>query len=105
MGGGPPLKGGGLGLIQNNDIRGNAIAGIVVCDRANPRVLNNHVREGEGKGIDVYDKGLGYFEANQVAHNAMDGVSVSVGVRGVGVDGVRVSVGVRGVGVRRGRLV
>jgi parallel beta-helix repeat protein len=44
----------GLGVIDNNDIRGNAIAGIVVCDKANPKVLRNKVREGQGKGIDVY---------------------------------------------------
>jgi len=41
------IKGGGLGLIENNDIRGNAISGIVVCDRGNPRVINNKVREGQ----------------------------------------------------------
>jgi parallel beta-helix repeat protein len=41
----------GLGVIDNNDVRGNAIAGIVVCDRANPQVLRNKVREGQGKGI------------------------------------------------------
>ena len=27
-----------------------------VCDRGNPRVLRNRVREGAGKGIDIYDK-------------------------------------------------
>ena len=34
------------------------------------------VREGQGKGIDVYDKGLGYFEGNEIAHNAMDGIVI-----------------------------
>lgn len=34
------------------------------------------MREGQGKGIDVYDKGLGHFEGNEIAHNAMDGIVI-----------------------------
>ena len=34
------------------------------------------VREGQGKGIDVYDKGLGHFEGNEIEHNAMDGIVI-----------------------------
>jgi parallel beta-helix repeat protein len=62
-----------MGLIEGNDMRGNAISGVVVSDRGNPRVVGNKVREGQGKGVDVYDRGLGTFIDNEIAHNAMDG--------------------------------
>jgi parallel beta-helix repeat protein len=69
----------GQGLIEANEIWGNARAGISIASGANPTVRNNKIHDGKDAGIFVNDKGRGLIEGNQIWGNAEAGIGIVSG--------------------------
>ena len=67
----------GQGVIDDNDISGNALAGIEIRTGANPTVRNNRVNENKTFGVRVSAKGRGTFEGNDLSGNAQGPWDVS----------------------------
>ncbi|XP_021345462.1 F-box only protein 11-like [Mizuhopecten yessoensis] len=67
------------GSYEDNEISGNALAGIWVKNHANPIMRRNHIHHGRDVGIFTFDNGLGYFEANDIHNNRIAGFEVKAG--------------------------
>uniref|UniRef100_A0A8C7QEA4 F-box domain-containing protein n=1 Tax=Oncorhynchus mykiss TaxID=8022 RepID=A0A8C7QEA4_ONCMY len=72
--GGVYIFGDGRGLIEGNDIHGNALAGIQIRTNSCPIIRRNKIWGGQNGGILVYNSGLGFIEDNEIFDNAMAGV-------------------------------
>ncbi len=64
------------GIIENNKIFGNALAGVEIRGKSNPRVLRNKIYDGKGPGILVSKGGSGIIENNEIYGNALGGVEI-----------------------------
>ena len=49
-------------MLEGNRVRRCHLAGVQVCSRANPLVLNNDVGDGDQCGVLIKDKGNGFFK-------------------------------------------
>ncbi|XP_064600196.1 F-box only protein 11-like [Liolophura sinensis] len=67
------------GHYEDNEIIGNALAGVWVKNHANPIMRRNHIHHGRDVGIFTFDNGLGYFEANDIHNNRIAGFEVKAG--------------------------
>ena len=67
------------GTYEDNEISGNALAGIWVKNHANPIMRRNHIHHGRDVGIFTFDNGLGYFESNDIHNNRIAGFEVKAG--------------------------
>ncbi|KAL5009208.1 hypothetical protein ScPMuIL_014789 [Solemya velum] len=67
------------GTYEDNDISGNALAGIWVKNHANPIMRRNHIHQGRDVGIFTFDSGLGYFEGCDIHNNRIAGFEVKAG--------------------------
>lgn len=67
------------GTYEDNEISGNALAGIWVKNHANPIMRRNHIHHGRDVGIFTFDNGLGYFEHCDIHNNRIAGFEVKAG--------------------------
>ncbi|XP_029642703.1 F-box only protein 11-like [Octopus sinensis] len=67
------------GTYEDNEICGNALAGIWVKNHANPVMRRNHIHHGRDVGIFTFDNGLGFFESNDIHNNRIAGFEVKAG--------------------------
>lgn len=65
----------GQGLIEKNDIFGNADSGIVIKE-SNPTVRNNRIHDNKRGGIYISYYGQGMIEGNDIFANATAGISI-----------------------------
>ncbi len=75
--GGVQVYDGGLGLLEDNDIHGNALAGVEITTRGNPTLRRNQIHHGKQGGVFVQDEGLGLLEDNDIHGNALAGVEIT----------------------------
>jgi parallel beta-helix repeat protein len=66
---------GGAGLLEQNEIYENSMAGVAIATGSNPIIRGNIIRDGLASGIYVCDGGRGIFEENQTYGNMLDFVS------------------------------
>ncbi|KAL3874906.1 hypothetical protein ACJMK2_037858 [Sinanodonta woodiana] len=67
------------GTYEDNEISGNALAGIWVKNHSNPIMRRNHIHHGRDVGIFTFDNGLGYFEHCDIHNNRIAGFEVKAG--------------------------
>ncbi|XP_052767786.1 F-box only protein 11-like [Mya arenaria] len=67
------------GTYEDNEISGNALAGIWVKNYANPIMRRNHIHHGRDVGIFTFDYGQGYFENCDIHNNRIAGFEVKAG--------------------------
>uniref|UniRef100_A0A915EMP9 F-box protein 11 n=1 Tax=Ditylenchus dipsaci TaxID=166011 RepID=A0A915EMP9_9BILA len=77
--GGVYIFGEGRGLIEQNNIYGNALAGIQIRTNSDPIVRLNKIHDGLHGGIYVHEKGKGLIEENEVYGNTLAGIWVTTG--------------------------
>ncbi|PIK52113.1 putative F-box only protein 11 isoform X1 [Apostichopus japonicus] len=77
--GGVYIFGEGRGLVENNDIHSNALAGIQIRTNSNPIIRGNRIHDGQHGGIYVHEKGKGLIIENEVYSNTLAGVWVTTG--------------------------
>src|SRR5262249_48752198 len=65
---------GGQGIIEDNDIFGNAYSGLQIRSEANPIVIRNRIHDNKQSGVYVNDGGQGTVENNDIFGN-VNGVS------------------------------
>ena len=70
---------GALGLIEDCNISGTALAGIEVKEASNPTVRRTRVHDGEVGGIFVNNRGAGVYEDCDIYRNGLGGVEVKDG--------------------------
>lgn len=73
------IFGEGRGLIEHNNIYGNALAGIQIRTNSDPIVRHNKIHHGQHGGIYVHEKGQGLIEENEVYANTLAGVWITTG--------------------------
>ena len=64
------------GLIEDNDISGNARAGVAILSGGNPVVRVNRIHDGKDSGVLVSEKGRGRIEENEIFANLRAGVAI-----------------------------
>jgi parallel beta-helix repeat protein len=69
----------GYGVIENNEIFGNALSGIGISKGGNPTVRGNKIRDGKQDGVMVEENGLGLIENNDIIGNAFAGIEIRRG--------------------------
>ncbi|XP_041467985.1 F-box only protein 11-like isoform X1 [Lytechinus variegatus] len=67
------------GLYLDNEISGNALAGIWVKNYANPIIRRSHIHHGRDVGVFTFDNGMGYFDRCDIHHNRIAGFEVKAG--------------------------
>jgi len=67
------------GTYEENEISGNALAGVWVKNYASPIMRRSHVHHGRDVGIFVFDNGSGYFDGNNIHDNRIAGFEVKAG--------------------------
>lgn len=77
--GGIYVFGDGRGLIENNDIHGNALAGIQIRSNSNPIVRKNRIHNGLHGGIYIHEGGMGLVENNEIYANTLAGIWITTG--------------------------
>jgi F-box protein 11 len=65
------------GIIENNHIYGNALAGVEIRGGSNPKILHNKIYDNNGTGISISKDGLGTIEDNKIYGNALSGVEIT----------------------------
>jgi len=65
----------GQGLIEDNDIFGNALANIEIKEAGNPIIRRNKIHDGKESGIYVWNNGQGLIEDNDIFGNANSGIA------------------------------
>ena len=80
------LRGGGVlvyensqGVIEGNDIFGNAVVAVEIKDGSNPTLRRNRIHEGQSGGVMVHTDAVGTFEDNDIFGNALAGVAITEG--------------------------
>lgn len=73
------MFGDGRGLIENNDIYGNALAGIQIRSGSNPIVRKNRIHHGKHGGIYIHEGGFGLIEDNEIYGNTLAGIWITTG--------------------------
>ena len=66
----------GQGVIEDNDIYGNAFWGVSICDGSNPSLKHNKIHDGKMSGIYVFENGQGVIEDNEIYSNASSGIEI-----------------------------
>ena len=65
------------GLLEENDIHSNRIAGIEIKNDANPIIYRCSIHHGSTGGVYVHDKGRGQFIENKIFANTYAGVWIT----------------------------
>ena len=58
----------GLGTLEDNEIFGNAYAGVEIKSGGNPTLRRNRIHDGKTSGILVWENGLGTLEDNEILY-------------------------------------
>jgi F-box protein 11 len=66
-----------LGLLENNEIFDNAMAGVWIKTDSNPTLRRNKIYDGRDGGICIFNGGKGVLEENDICRNAQAGVLIS----------------------------
>ncbi|KAL4717943.1 hypothetical protein ACJJTC_001361 [Scirpophaga incertulas] len=75
--GGVLVYNGGLGLLEQNEIFDNAMAGVWIKTDSNPTLKRNKIFDGRDGGICIFNGGKGVLEENDIFRNAQAGVLIS----------------------------
>ena len=70
---------GGRGVLENNNIHSNTLAGVQIRTGSDPIIRNNKIHHGLHGGIYVHDSGRGLIEGNEIHSNALAGVWITTG--------------------------
>ena len=66
----------GQGVIEDNEIYGNALSGVQIQEGGNPILKRNKIHDGKSAGIFVYENGQGVIEDNEIYGNAFSGIGI-----------------------------
>jgi len=66
----------GKGTFEDNDIFGNAFAGVQVKQDSNPIFRRNRIHDSRQCGVMCFENGKGTFEENDIFENALSGVEL-----------------------------
>ena len=69
----------GQGVIEDNDIYGNARPGVEIKDGGDPTLKHNKIHDGKSAGIIVYKNGKSAIEDNDIFGNTLAGVEIKDG--------------------------
>ncbi|VDO31155.1 unnamed protein product [Brugia timori] len=67
----------GKGVLEDNEIFDNAMAGVWIKTESNPVLRRNKIYDGRDGGICIFNKGRGLLEDNEIYRNAQAGVLIS----------------------------
>ncbi len=65
----------GAGLLEDNEIFANDLAGVAISG-ANPTVRRNRIRDGKEGGVKVFESGVGLIEDNEIFGNGHSGILI-----------------------------
>lgn len=71
--GGVLIYNSGEGLLEENDIYGNALAGVWIKTDSNPMLRRNKIYNGKEGGVCIFNSGRGVLEENDIFNNALTG--------------------------------
>ena len=63
----------GEGILEENDIYGNALAGVWIKTDSNPILRRNKIYNGKEGGVCIFNNGRGILEDNDVFNNKLTG--------------------------------
>lgn len=66
----------GEGLLEENDIYSNALAGVWIKTSSNPILRRNKIYNGKEGGVCIFNGGRGILEENDIFNNALTGWSL-----------------------------
>jgi F-box protein 11 len=69
----------GQGLLEDNDIFGNAFVGVAIRTDSDPTLRRNRIHESKGVGVCIYENGQGLLEDNEIFGNVYSGVQIDNG--------------------------
>lgn len=67
----------GEGLLEENDIYGNALAGVWIKTDSNPVLRRNKIYNGKEGGVCIFNNGRGLLEHNDIFNNTLTGTQLS----------------------------
>ena len=76
--GGVLIYNSGEGVLEDNDIYGNALAGVWIKTDSNPTLRRNKIYNGKEGGVCIFNSGRGLLEDNDIFNNVLSG-NTSVG--------------------------
>jgi parallel beta-helix repeat protein len=62
--------------IENNEISGSKVAGVILSDSGKATMKGNTVTKNKENGVLIWKKGKGMLESNIISDNGVDGISV-----------------------------
>ena len=71
--GGVLIYNSGEGLLVENDIYGNALAGVWIKTDSNPVLRRNKIYNGKEGGVCIFNSGRGLLEENDIFNNSLTG--------------------------------
>ncbi|VDO32166.1 unnamed protein product [Haemonchus placei] len=75
--GGVLVYNGGLGMLEDNEIFDNAMAGVWIKTDSHPTLRRNKIYDGRDGGVCIFNNGRGLLEDNDIYRNAQAGVLIS----------------------------
>ena len=79
--GGVLIYNSGEGLLVENDIYSNALAGVWIKTDSNPILRRNKIYNGKEGGVCIFNSGRGVLEENDIFNNTLTGEGWSHSVR------------------------
>ena len=71
--GGVLIYNSGEGVLEDNDIYGNALAGVWIKTDSNPTLRRNKIYNGKEGGVCIFNSGRGLLEDNDIFNNVLSG--------------------------------
>lgn len=68
---------GGQGILEDNEIFDNAMAGVWIKTDSNPILRRNKIHDGHEGGVCIFNNGKGVLEENDIFRNSLTGVLIS----------------------------
>ena len=72
--GGVLIYNSGEGLLEENDIYGNALAGVWIKTDSNPTLRRNKIYDGKEGGVCIFNSGRGVLKENDIFNNTLTGL-------------------------------
>ena len=69
--------------MEDNDIYGNALAGVWIKTDSNPTLRRNKIYNGKEGGVCIFNSGRGLLEDNDIFNNSLSGGSCDCHVIGM----------------------
>lgn len=76
--GGVLIYNSGEGILEDNDIYGNALAGVWIKTDSNPTLRRNKIYNGKEGGVCIFNSGRGLLEDNDIFNNSLSGMQCHV---------------------------